>query len=316
MTNKNFAFGSSPANETSYNLEDEIIAKSSSGYQNLPMLDVIFARLPMDLSTALKTRAGIIAEILPSKVSYTSWGAILEDSQEFAIYAVADARPWNGTAILRMDPLFFFSAMETQLTGTVTPGDAPARHPSTIERRLAKNLSAIVFDELGSNFARLTDVKFEIDTIENSQQIMTQLGSAAACARCEVEVKIGDNVGKVAIIIPITTLEPIRPKLTKMFLGDKLGGDGTWRDHIENKLTGSSVEVQAHIASVNTNLAEVLNWAPGTTIDLGIVEDDVEVTLVCSGMPIFYGRTGQTKAKKLAVRVTRENCGPVTVETA
>lgn len=315
MTNANFAFRSAPENETNLSLEDEIIAKASSGYQNLPMLDVIFARLPMDLSNALKSRSGIIAEAMPSRITYTNWSDVIESGHEYAIYASAEALPWTGAAILQMSPKFFYSAMETQLTGTVSTGDVPQRHPSTIERRLAKTLAMVIFDELDANFARLTEVNFKVAAIENGQQVLTQFSGQTACARCEIDVKIGDAVGTIAIIIPISTLEPIRSKLTKMFLGDKLGGDGTWRDHIENNLTGSSVEVQAHISAVKTRLSDVLNWEIGTTIDLGLVEEDVEVTLFCSGLPIFYGRTGQTKAGKLAVRVSREESAPINVET-
>lgn len=295
-----------PDTISSREIEERIIARGSTGVQALPMLDVIFSRLPADIVSAFKTRTGFLFEAELEAVSYGSWSRSLSSFDEFSVHAVAEAKPWGGTIILTMDPEFFYAAVETQLNGVPTPGNRLRRHPSTIERRMAQTMAGIMFGELSRNFARLTEVRFDIDGIENAQQISSQLGATTPIVASTMKVRVGECAGSITITVPLSTIEPVQPKLTKMFLGEKLGGDATWRDHITSRISGSSVMVDARLTEVDVPLQDILGWKVGSTIDLGI-DAEQEATIICSGLPILHGYSGKKKNDRVAIRVTRDH---------
>ncbi|MFG6084196.1 flagellar motor switch protein FliM [Paracoccus litorisediminis] len=290
---------------SSRSVEEEMIARASMGMQSLPMLDVIFSRLPADIVSALSRRASVLSEGALESIQYASWTKFHDSFDPHSVFTIAEAHPWAGNIILAMDPAFFYSAIETQLNGTPEPGNIPKRHPSTIERRLARSLSENILTEIARNFARLTEVRFDIQGIENIQQISSQLGANAPCVMSVTEIRIGHCVGRISIVIPIATIEPIQPKLKKMFLGEKLGGDGTWRDHISSRITSSTVTVEAQLAEVSLPLQDILDWKPGSTFELGI-DADHEVTIFCSGLPVLHGTAGRRSNNRSAIRITRD----------
>ena len=93
-------------------------------------------------------------------------------------------------------------------------------------------------------------------------------------------------------------LSELQDKLSKMFFGDKLGGDLSWREHILRKINGSNVQIKAQVHQLAVPLVDILQWEPGTTIDLG-VSDDKEISLICSGIPVMFGYAGKSKGCRL-----------------
>lgn len=298
-----------PAPDSFIPLEEEIIARASAGTRSLPMLDVIFSRLTTDLISAFKVKTGLLAEITLAGISYTSWANAMARLDEFGPCAIAEAQPWGGNLVVAMDRDFFFASLETQMSGTPKPGTAPRRTPSTIERRIAARQARVLLDEMARNFARLTEVTFTLDVIETAQQAASLQGAGSACVSAKYNVVVSDCPGTITVVIPLSTLEGVQDTLSKMFLGEKLGGDTTWREHIKSRISGSTVELKAVLHETQLPMADVLQWKPGMTIDLGIPFDP-EAKVVCSGMAILFCKAGQRSHGRFALRVTREHGDP------
>ncbi|MFD2739538.1 flagellar motor switch protein FliM [Sulfitobacter aestuarii] len=294
-------------------IQQEIIDRASAGFQPLPMLDVIFKRLAAGLAATLKARAGLIVEIDFDKLRYASWGEIVAGAEENGICALADCRPWNGPMAVVLDNEFIFAALESQLGGTPRPGTAPKRAASIIERHISRHLVELILADLSANVARLTEARFIVDAIEPVRQMAALQPAGAACATARLMVSIGECRGHIDVILPLATLEPARKILSRMFLGEKLGGDTSWRDHIVSNISGSNVTLTAQICEVPVPLAQILTWERGTTIDLGILASQ-EVSLICSGLPVLYGSAGRRENGNVALRISREAEAPVPEE--
>jgi flagellar motor switch protein FliM len=294
----------------SSDVHEEIIARASMGMPALPMLDVIFGRMSTGLNAVLKSRAALLAEAEVFPVEYTTWSEAIEGLHEFAVCGIADAKPWDGNVIIAMDPEFFFSAIETQMNGTPKPGCAPGRPASHIERRMARRLFEFILEEVSENFARMIEVNLSLDSVETPHQVSSLHKGNSPCAVVKFSMRVGDCEGSLEMIFPMTTLEPAQPILSKMFLGEKLGGDGTWRDYIMDRISGSSVTVAAQLHEMRVELSDVLAWEPGMSIDLGIGEDH-ETKVMCSGIPVFYGAVGRRKNDHIALRITKDAGDPL-----
>lgn len=285
-------------------LEEEIIRQSSAGLQKLPMLDVFFARIPSDLSSALRSKLGLQVEVLSHVLRYESWATLAEMMQGHTLSLEAEATPWAGKSYVWMEPALLYAALELQMGGQAEGLFLPSRPPSPIERRLARGICDIACAVAAENISRVTPVTLKSGAIETLQQAATAMPGTALCAAGVIELGIGQTTGRMVILFPMATLDPVQGTLSRMFLGERLG-DPTWRDHIRSNISETHVELTAVMHVFDCAMNDVLAWKPGDIVPLDLLEVP-EIRLLCSGSEILYGAGGQCGDNRYAVSIERE----------
>jgi|GEM_PF-1399326 len=285
-------------------LEEEIIARASANHEPLPMLDVICARIAAGFSPMLKSQNGFLSETEARAPHYDSWGNALGALHRDSC-AVIGQSSWGGPVLFALDPQFLHAVMAVMLGGTPGRDTPPSRAPTVIEKAFAARLLSQTAREAGQHFSRITEVDFRLEPIESPVQIASLLAAGAQVAVFEMRVTLGPVTGLLTLLFPLDTLEPARAHLGKMFLGERLGGDASWRDHFAGQIGTATLQVEAELHRLPLPLAEVLAWKPGVTIDLGITLG-AEAVLRCSDRAILHGVTGRRKNGRVAVKITRE----------
>ncbi|MGN0933921.1 flagellar motor switch protein FliM [Falsigemmobacter intermedius] len=290
-------------------LEEEIIARASANHEPLPMLDVICARIAAGLSPMLKSQNGFLSETEAEAPHYDAWGRALGTLHRDSC-AVIGQSSWGGPVLFALDPRLLHAVLSVMLGGAAGRDAPPQRAPTAIEKAFASRLLAQVAREAEHHFSRITEVTFRLEPIESPVQIASLLAAGAQVAVFEMRVTLGGVTGLMSMILPLDTLEPARAHLGKMFLGERLGGDASWRDHFAGQIGTATLQVEAELHRLPLPLAEVLAWKPGVTIDLGITLG-AEATLRCSDRAILHGVTGRRKNGRVAVKITREAGEPL-----
>ncbi len=286
-------------------VEEELISQAMTGAPKLPMLDIIFSRMAISLVSTFKTKAAFLCDIDFDSVIYKPWEDIVEMSDSFGICASVEARPWGGHLSVIMDSSLIFAALETQLGGVPKPGNTPGRPVTKIESQIARGIVELALTEMSDNISRLTDVTFLVDGMEAPQQMPAMHGGKTVCALARMKVSIGQCEGYMDIVIPLTTIEPVQEIFSKMFFGENLGGDVSWRDHIVSNIKGSNVKVTAQIHELDVPLKNILEWSVGDVVDLGI-DTDHSINLMCHGVPVFQGYAGYHKNGRISVRIEKD----------
>jgi flagellar motor switch protein FliM len=120
----------------------------------------------------------------------------------------------------------------------------------------------------------------------------------------KLRIDMEDRGGRLELLIPYATLEPVRELLLQMFMGEKFGRDSIWETHLASELWLTDVQISAVLDEITLSLHEVLNWRVGSRILLNASPDD-PVELRCGDVPMFEGRMGR-KGGHIAVRIERE----------
>lgn len=287
-----------------FEIEEEIIRKSSAGLQRMPMLEVFLARIPLDLSTSLRSRLGLQLEVESHSVRYETWTTLLERMAPYTLSLEAEALPWHGKAYVWIEPELLYAALEVQMGGTGEALVMPNRAPSSIERRLARSICDIALAVAGENISRVTPVTLAGGTMEPLQQAASSISGSSLCAAGMMQLKIGQTAGRMVMLFPMSTLDPVQTTMSTRFLGEKMG-DPTWRDHIRETISETHVEVTAVLHSFERPMNEVLAWKPGDVVPLDLLQVP-EIRLVCSGSEILYGAGGQCGDNHYAVSIERE----------
>ena len=118
-------------------------------------------------------------------------------------------------------------------------------------------------------------------------------------ARLRVDME--DRGGKLDLILPYATLEPVRDLLLQMFMGERYGRDTIWENHMVEELWKTEVEIKASLKELTVDLGEIAKWEKGSFLGLDMAPSD-DIILCCGDVPLLTGTMGR-KADKIVIKV-------------
>jgi flagellar motor switch protein FliM len=118
-----------------------------------------------------------------------------------------------------------------------------------------------------------------------------------------LRVDMEERGGNIEILIPHTTLEPIRDLLTQIFMGENFGQDSVWEKHLGNEIRQTFVDVEAVLDEKVVPMRDVLSFKVGSTLLLDCTANS-EITLRCGEVGVSKGKLGRM-GDKMAVSITQ-----------
>ena len=109
--------------------------------------------------------------------------------------------------------------------------------------------------------------------------------------------------GKIEILLPYATIEPIREQMLQMYMGEKFGRDAVWEGHLATEIYAAEVELEAVMHETELPLSRILELKPGDTVMFERTPAD-PVKLRCGSVEMTSGIMGHI-GKHISVRVTR-----------
>jgi flagellar motor switch protein FliM len=175
---------------------------------------------------------------------------------------------------------------------------------TTIERTLVERLIQVVLSDLSTSFDPLCPVTFRFERLEVNPRFATisRLSNAAILARLRIDME--DRGGRVELLLPYATLEPVRELLLQQFMGEKFGRDSIWETHLAEELWNTDVELDVVLDEQVMRLSDVIRLVPGARIVLN-TGPGAPVQIRCGAVPLFEGRVGRRKSR-VAVRIERD----------
>jgi len=282
-----------------------LINSAMVNYERLPMLDIVFDRLVRLMSTSLRNLTSDNVEVSLDQVSTVRFGDYMNSIPLPAMLSVFKAEEWDNNGLLVTDSALIYSIVDVLLGGRKgTPAIRVEGRPyTTIESKLVEKMVQVALGDLSSAFDPLSPVSFSPDRMETNPRFATITQSGNACVLARLRVDMGDRGGRVEILIPYATLEPIRELLLQMFMGEKFGRDSIWENHLTHELYKTDIKLQAILGEITLPLDDLMNWKIGTQV-LFNTRVDEELEMRCGHFPMFKGPVGQ-KQGNIAVRIER-----------
>jgi len=275
-------------------------------YERLPMLDIVFDRLVRMMSTSLRNLTSDNVEASLDQISSVRFGDYLNSIPLPAMLSVFKAEEWDNYGLLTVDSALIYSIVDVLLGGRrgTAAMRIEGRPYTTIERNLVERMVHVVLADLSAAFDPLSAVTFRFDRLETNPRFaaITRAGNAAVLVKIRIDME--DRGGRLELLIPYATLEPVRELLLQMFMGEKFGRDSIWENHLSNELYSTDVELRAVLGETTVSLNDVINWQVGTQVIFG-TSPDALVQMRCGDRTLYCGRMGRL-ANHLAVRVERE----------
>ncbi len=280
-----------------------LINSAMVNYERLPMLDIVFDRLVRLMSTSLRNLTSDNVEVSLDQVSTVRFGDYMNSIPLPAMLSVFKAEEWDNNGLLVTDSALIYSIVDVLLGGR--KGESSIRvegRPYTIiESKLVERMVHVTLADLSSAFDPLSPVSFNLDRVETNPRFATITQTGNACVLARLRIDMGERGGRMEIIIPYATLEPIRALLLQQFMGEKFGRDSIWETHLTHELYKTDVQLQAILGEVAVPLGEMLEWKPGDQVFFNTTTKD-HLELRCGDFPMYKGPVGQRQGN-IAVRI-------------
>ena len=282
-----------------------LINSALVSYERLPMLEIVFDRLVRLSTTSLRNFTSDNVEVALDSISSVRFGDYLNSIPLPAILSVIKAEEWENYGLLTVDSALIYSMIDVLLGGRRVGGTVrvEGRPYTTIEMALARRMIEVILDDTHKAFEPLTEVNFKIERLETNPRFAAISRPANAAILIELRIEMDDRGGKIEILLPYATIEPIREQLLQMYMGEKFGRDPIWEGHLATEIYAADVEIDAILHEVDLPLSRVLNLKPGDTVMFERTPSD-PVRLKCGDVELTQAVMGHI-GSHVSVRVNR-----------
>jgi len=282
-----------------------LINSALVSYERLPMLEIVFDRLVRLTTTSLRNFTSDNVEVSLDSITSVRFGDYLNSIPLPAILTVIKAEEWDNFGLMTVESNLIYSMIDVLLGGRRGNNTirVEGRPYTTIEMSLTNRMIELILDDMHKAFEPLTPVNFKIERMETNPRFAAIARPANAAILIELRIDMDDRGGKVEILLPYATIEPIREQLLQMFMGEKFGRDPIWEGHLATEIFNADTSIEAVLHEWEIPLSDMLKLEEGDTLMFERSPSD-PVSLRCGDVMLTEGSMGHI-GKNVSVRVTR-----------
>ncbi|TDI58459.1 MAG: flagellar motor switch protein FliM [Alphaproteobacteria bacterium] len=282
-----------------------ILNSTLVSYERLPMLEVVFDRLVRLMSTSLRNFTSDNVEVSLDRISSARFGDYLNAIPLPAMLSVFKAVEWDNQGLITVDSSLIYSVVDVLLGGRrgTAAMRIEGRPYTTIERNLVERMVRVVLQDMSISFEPLSPVVFQFDRLETNPRFATIVRPGNAAIVASLRIDMEDRGGRLELLIPYATLEPVRELLLQRFMGEKFGRDSIWESHLASELWVTDIELDAVLDEQVMSLEHIMKLRVGDTLMLNATPTS-SVELRCGGIPMMVGSMGRS-GNQIAIQVER-----------
>ena len=274
--------------------------------ERLPMLEVVCERMMRSFTTSMRNLTSDTIEATLKGITSARFGDFMSHVGLPAMLAVFKMPTWKNYGLVIVESNLIFAIVDALLGGRQggQPYRIDGRPFTSIETQLVSKMIELVLREFSAAFTQLEPVEMHLERIETSPRFAGIAGPSNIASVATFRIDMEGRGGEFSLVLPAATLEPVREKLIQRFMGEKLGGDTMWQDHLEDEIRKTSVDIDVVLGETVMRVGEVRNLEVGQTIALNRTPED-PLELRCGGITMGHAQIGQRR-NHIAVNMVTE----------
>jgi flagellar motor switch protein FliM len=181
-------------------------------------------------------------------------------------------KPYDGNAVLEMNPALVFPIFEMLLGGTPKVGMKISREISEIEQSVLDGLFRITLNDLKTAWHAVTPLEFEIVSHETEPGLLRILAPNEAVVAVSMEVRIGDNAGMMNIGIPSIVVKMLRNKFDQQWSVRKSQSTEQEQARILHLIRTSRLRLDGRLCGPTLSVSDLMDIREGDLLafDFGV----------------------------------------------
>lgn len=285
-------------------IESNVISQAQ-----LPLLEVVCDRMVRTFSTSMRNLTSGAVEVELKQLVSLRFGEFLNRQDGRSVLGVFTIVELENFGLITLDNQLARDVIETLLGNRVVSqqGDSPTisenRSFTQLEIKLVGHMLEVALADLQEAFKEVREVQMKLDRIETGIHFATITGMSNVAVVAEFSVGIRSQSGIMSVLLPYTTIEPVRAKLEQKFMGEQLNLQSAWDVHMQREVAAMDVEIKAVLGEQIMTVNQVQNLKPGDVIPLGVVPN-TPVRIQCGDIVVSNGYFGPHEGR-MAISINK-----------
>lgn len=266
----------------------------------IQMIHEAFAR---QTSTVMSTLIRSMVSCEVASVDQLAYEEFVNSLVQPTVIAMLEMYPFNGNALLEINPNLVFAMIE-RLLGGKGEFSGKARELTDIEKTVTERVLMRMLELLEDSWSTVVDVRFRFESMESNPFFVQVCPPRDMVLLVIMKLQVGEVEGMISLCIPYFLMEPIIDKLSSQqwFVSTSHKSDPLVRENLLHSLDHIRIPMSLELGHTILSLADVYELEEGDVIKLDeTVDSDVDVRV---GNYIRFKAKPGTVNGALAVEVT------------
>ena len=210
---------------------------------------------------------------------------------------VLNMKPYEGNAVLEMNPSLVFPVLEMLLGGSGKTSTKVNREITEIEQSILESLFRIVLNDLRVAWHAVSAMEFKIDTHETEPQLLQILAPNEAVVAISVEVRIGETAGMMNIGVPSIIVKMLRQKFDQQWSVRRTQATETEHERVFRLVKPCEMKMDARLQGPTLTVEQMLNLEAGDVLAFDFPVQR-EVDFLVNGKLKYRGQIASTGRKR------------------
>jgi flagellar motor switch protein FliM len=269
----------------------------------MPTLDIIYERFirlyRMSLSNSLRK----IATISIISTDLLKFGEFVNTLPIPSCMCIMRFESLRGPALLVFESKLAYALVDSFFGGTDRPYTRiEGKEFTRIELSIMQKVMDLAIKDLEEAWAPVHKSEISFVRTEVNPQFVGVVPPSEVIISTTFEVELENASGTIALVIPYSTIEPIKNKLNASFQTESDRVDKEWTAKMEEHLHNVEANVLVNLGAASITVGDLVNLNVGDIIPLK-QDADGELDLLVEGVPKFKCFFGVSRGNK-AIQIT------------
>jgi len=209
-------------------------------------------------------------------------------------------RPYDGNAVLEMNPSLVFPILEMLLGGTGKASARITREVTEIEQVVLDGVYRVILRDLRQAWHGVTQIDFAIEARETEPQLLQILAPNEAVVTIGLEVRIAENSGMMNIGVPSIVIKMLRQKFDQQWSVRRSESTETERARSLRLVKPALLHLDARLEGPTLQVGDLMRLTTGDVLAFDYPVNR-PVNFLVNGKLKFRGQVGSTGRKKAFV---------------
>src|SRR5581483_6195688 len=199
-------------------------------------------------------------------VQQVSYGEFLDRLPSPSFMACLDLRPFEGSAVMEINPVLVFPILEILLGGSGKVPLTIQREVTDIEVELMDGLLRILLQDLKEAWKPVAQIDFAIQSRDTEPQLLRLMAPTEAVVAVSIEIKLGESTGLLNIAMPSLIMKMMRQKFDQQWAVRKTEPTPGEQQRIFDLMQEARVEVDVLLSGATITTRELLRLKAGDVL--------------------------------------------------
>jgi len=270
----------------------------------MPTLDLIYERFVRLFRMSLSNSLRKIASISIISTDLLKFGEFVNTLPIPSCVGILRSESLRGPALLVFESKLAYALIDSYFGGTDRPyTKVDGKEFTRIELMIMNKVMQLSLADLEEAWSPVHKIGLMHLRTETNPQFVGVVPLSEVIISTTFEVELENASGTIALVIPYSTIEPIKNKLNSSFQSDSDKTDRVWIENLENHMEQVEANVSVNLGETAITVGDLVNLNIGDIIPLN-QDCDGELMLNVEGVSKFKCFFGVSRGTR-AVQITR-----------